>query len=174
MGCCKTTLESAESHWREVGAKQLGRGYAGIGAGFHIDGGAKLADDKVLLVDIADVEWEVNRKTRFAFFEGVLFSVQVTLREIGPQSPDYAFQFDDQDIKDLEKNLREKYGTPAKSFWDRTSAGKVRIWNFGPNQLTLLIYGLSGSTLSLTYQPLKSQVDLHKKEVCEKSPGCTL
>ena len=53
-----TSVEEAEARWKESNATIAAHGNAALGLWSGLDNKAKLSDPRVVLIDIADLEWE--------------------------------------------------------------------------------------------------------------------
>jgi len=161
----KASLPEAEAKWAEEGAVVTNRGYAAIGAGSGINGLAKSSAEKILLVDIDAVDFEGKRPARFVFFDGVLFSVQTVLKPLLNKGTNVQ-NLSEQEVSDLETQIRQRYGAPNHELRDMTAGKKpnVLIWDFGQNTLTLTIGTLAGSTLSYTNTALAKKANDYKEK----------
>jgi hypothetical protein len=170
----KTTLAEAEAKWQAESSNILGRGTAAIGAGSGADGAARHSAEKIHLVDLASVELEGVRPARFAFFDGVLFSVQSVLNSyIDLKRAKNALALTEQEIDDFEKQVRQRYGSPSKACRD-DSAGKkpdVLVWKYGDDTLTVITRGLRRQILYTNTALAKQAADYSKKS-CRSVPGC--
>jgi hypothetical protein len=162
-----TTLSEAETRWQKAAVRQTGRGHLALGTGSGVDGGGSVAADRILLVDIADADFEGNQPVRFGFYDGVLYLVQARLRSMLRQNMDSSSKLDDDGIKKLEEKLRAKYGPPADTHKSIDPGRKpnIFVWKFGNDELVLNASQLS-SALVLVNRPIAQKVDAYKKSLC--------
>lgn len=170
----KTTLAEAEARWAALGAKEARRGQVAIGPGSGLDETAKLSSDRLLLVDVEQVDFEGKRAARFIFFDGVLFTAQTELQNLLKPAYDTFPRLSDKEVQTLEAQLRNKYGPPSETHQHHTT-GKpnILIWRSGDNVLVLtrMVLG-TGSALSYSNSPLLKKANQHKQDVCRKVPAC--
>lgn len=162
----KVTLQEAEAKWEAEGAVIIARGYAAIGAGSGIDGVSEAAAERIVLVDVEEVELEGKRPARFVFFDGVLYSIQTVLRPFFKKGGTNSQYLSVQEVLDLEKQIRQRYGAPNRELRGLGSGKKpnVLIWTFGRNTLTLTIETLGGSMLVYSNTLLAQKADAYKKK----------
>lgn len=170
----KTTLAEAEAVWEADKSVIVGRAHAAIGAGSGLDKTSKLAADKIDLVDIQSVEFEGPRPARFAFFEGVLFSVQSVLKPFIQLKTAPVPELSDEQLHALEQALRQQYGPPSQALRDFAAGKKpdVLVWNYGGDTLTISINAFNGSRLLYTNGARAKLAEKYKTKLCRSIPGC--
>jgi hypothetical protein len=149
----QTTLEDAGTAWNANNIKILARGNASFGAGSGVDYLGNSRNDKQYLVDISNAEFEGTYNIRFSFYENVLYSLAIKFTSNLQKKLPQAKKFDIEEIQNLEKALRIKYGLPTHSEKDML-AGKspnILAWDFSGNRL-LLYYGID---MQLSYFNIK-------------------
>jgi hypothetical protein len=134
-----------------------------------VDGGDPVAAEKILLVDIEDVDFAGVRTTRFGFCDGVLYLVQARLRGLLRDNAANSTQLDESGIKKLEQSLRAKYGPPTSVLKDMYAGKKpnVFLWKFGDDEFVLTTNPMS-SALVMANKPTKQKVDRYTKELCAR------
>jgi len=163
-----TTLEKAEARWTEQDAGIVNRSTAAVGAGSGVDGQGAYSNPHIVLVDIRDLELEgaPPRNVRFAFFDKILFSVSVLLKDV---IVDRGQGLDDKSLKALRNSLTQRYGQPKvlKAWF-----GTFCVWDFNERELVLLIGGLS-STLTYQHKALAKKAEASQDAVCRQHrPQC--
>jgi hypothetical protein len=170
----RTTLSEAVSYWRASGARILRSGHLALGTGSGLDGVGKTSADKVVLVDLAGIDFEGIPSARFGFYEERLYLIQATLKP-GLLSSKTDLAYDTEQMKALEQRLRKEYGRPLEQrsgLMKKSEPADVLSWNVGGNSLRFVSNPLNGS-LVLTNEQTQANIRRYVKEYCKtvNTPG---
>jgi hypothetical protein len=164
----QTTLEAARAYWSQNGMKIVGAGHMALGSGRGIDGLGKLSADKVLLVDVAGVDFEGLPTARFGFYEDRLYRIQASLTQLlsnGASAENYT----DEQVQALGDRLRAKYGAPSaehRTLLADASGNDVLIWRLPEGTLTLTTNPLNRS-LILSSAKMEADIKAYVKAYCK-------
>ena len=171
----QTTLSQATAYWRANGAHVLGAGHMALGTGKGIDGLGKTSAEKVILVDVADIDFEGISSARFGFYENKLYRIQATLRP-GLLSAKTNVTYTEGQLSALEGRLRSEHGQPTqhqRSLFAKKGAGDdVLTWKVDGNSLLFASNMVNGS-LILTNEDTEASIRKYVKEYCKtvNTPG---
>lgn len=160
----QTTLEDADAAWNDNSNKILAKGYASFGAGSGVDYLGHSRNEKLYLVDIADVDFEGTYNVRFSFFENRLYSLSIKftslLQKNLPQNKINKLE----DVKNIETSLRAKYGPPDRSEKDLLAEKfpNILVWERSGNRL-LLYYGIDTQLSYFNIKLAKVSEDYRKQ-----------
>jgi hypothetical protein len=171
----QTTLPEAVSYWRASGAHILRAGHLALGTGKGIDGVSKTSADKVMLVDVAGIDFEGITSARFGFFEEKLYRIQAMLRP-GLLNAKTDLTYDKGQLTTLEARLRQKYGQPIQQerslFVKKNEGADLLTWTVNGGSLRLVSNLVNGS-LILTNDATEASIHKYVKEYCKtvNTPG---
>lgn len=155
--------------------KIVGAGHLALGGGSGMDGAGRVSAEKVLLVDVAGVDFEGISDARFGFYDNTLYRIQATLTPISLKGSSTT-RYTDEQMKALGTALRKKYGAPSREqrtlFADKKSGNDVLIWNLPGGKLTLTAIAINGS-LILSNEKMEADVKTYVKDYCKSinTPG---
>jgi hypothetical protein len=165
----RTTLSEARDHWRASGAQILRAGHLALGTGSGIDGRSQTSAEKVLLVDMAGIDFEGITSARFCFYDEKLYRIQASLRP-GLLQAKRDLLYDQEQLRALESRLRQKYGRPAEEhrspFIKKTDGPDVLLWKVDGNSLQFVSNLVNGG-LVLTNEPTEVSIKKYVKEYCK-------
>ena len=170
----ETTLDAARAYWSQSGMKILRAGHMALGTGSGVEGKGKVAAEKVLLVDVAGVDFEGLTTARFGFFDGKLYRIQASLASV-LNAASSANLSEDQ-MKSLAAKLKTKYGKPSQELRtlmaDKASGPDVLVWKLPDGKLTLNANVINGS-LILSNEMMEADIKTYVKAYCEtiNTPG---
>ena len=170
----ETTLDAARATWSRNGVKILRAGHMALGSGSGVEGKGKVAAEKVLLVDVAGVDFEGLTTARFGFFDNKLYRIQASLAS-ALNSAMSANLSEDQ-LKTLTAKLRAKYGKPSQELRtlmaDKASGPDVLVWKLPDGKLTLSTNPINAS-LILSNEKMETDIKTYVKAYCEtvNTPG---
>jgi len=170
----RTTLEEAVSYWRGSGAHILRAGHLALGTGSGLDGVGKTSAEKVMLVDVAGVDFEGIPSARFGFYEKKLYLVQASLRP-GLLSAKTDLRYDGDQMRALEARLRQEHGPPVEQRSALVKKGEpadLLSWKVDGNSLRFVSNPMSAS-LVLTNEDTQASIRKYVKEYCKtvNTPG---
>jgi len=171
----QTTLSEAMNYWRASGAHVLRAGHLALGTGSGMDGVGKTSAEKVVLADIAGIDFEGITSARFAFYEQKLYRIQALLRP-GLLNAKTDITYDDAQLTALEGRLRREYGPPGEQrrslFVKKSDAPDVLSWKVDGNSLRFVSNPVNGS-LILSNEETEASIRKYVKEYCKtvNTPG---
>jgi hypothetical protein len=170
----RTTLDEARAYWSQNGIKVLSSGHMALGTGSGVDGLGKVSAEKVLLVDVAGVDFEGVSTARLGFYDNKLYRIQASLASILNRVN--AANYSDEQIKDLGARLRKKYGPPSERrrtlYAGKTAGDDVLIWKLPDGKLTLTANAMNAS-LILSNDKIEAEIRAYVKAYCKtvNTPG---
>jgi hypothetical protein len=170
----ETTLDAARVYWSQNGMKILRAGHMALGTGSGVEGQGKVAAEKVLLVDVAGVDFEGLTMARFGFFDNKLYRIQASLAS-ALNSANSA-NLSEVQLKALAVTLRTKYGKPSQELRsllaDKASGPDLLVWKLPEGKLTLNANAINGS-LILSNEKMETDIKTYIKAYCEtvNTPG---
>ena len=171
----QTTLSQATAFWRANGARVLGAGHMALGTGKGIDGVSKTSAEKVILVDVADIDFEGISVARFGFYENKLYRIQATLRP-GLFNAKTSVSYTEGQLSALEGRLRSEHGQPTQhqrsAFAKKGAGDDLLTWKVDGNSLLFVSNMINGS-LVLTNEDTEASIRKYVKEYCKtvNTPG---
>ena len=170
----ETTLDAARAYWSQNGMKILRAGHMALGTGSGVEGKGKVAAEKVLLVDVAGVDFEGLTTARFGFFDNKLYRIQASL--VSALNSAMSANLSEDQLKTLTAKLRAKYGKPSQELRtlmaDKASGPDVLVWKLPDGKLTLNTNVINGS-LILSNEMMEAEIKTYVKAYCEtiNTPG---
>lgn len=170
----ETTLDAARIYWSQNGMKILRAGHMALGTGSGVEGQGKVTAEKVLLVDVAGVDFEGLTTARFGFFDNRLYRIQASLASVLNSA--MSANLSEDQLKALAARLRAKYGKPGQELRtlmaDKASGPDVLVWTLPDGKLTLNANVINGS-LILSNQKMETDIKTYVKAYCEtvNTPG---
>jgi hypothetical protein len=171
----QTTLSQATEYWRASGAHVLGAGHMALGTGSGLDRVSKTSAEKVILVDVADIDFEGISSARFGFYENKLYRIQAMLRP-GLLNAKTNVTYTEGQLSTLEGRLRSEHGQPTqhqRSLFAKKGAGDdVLTWKLDGNSL-LFVSNMVNGSLVLTNEDTEASIRKYVKEYCKtvNTPG---
>jgi hypothetical protein len=166
----QTTLDEARQYWSQNGVHVLGAGHLAVGSGSGMDGLGKVSVDKVLLVDVAGVDFEGVTSARFGFYENKLYRIQAKLKPGLQRSNKAGLDYSADQLKELETRLRQKYGNPNEMqhtlYADKGQKNDLLVWRIDGNKLTFVSNTLDAS-LVLSNERTEAEIKKYIKEYCK-------
>jgi len=170
----ETTLDAARAYWSQNGVKILRAGHMALGTGSGVEGKGKVAAEKVVLVDVAGVDFEGLTTARFGFFDNRLYRIQASLASALNSAMSANLSADQ--LKALTAKLKAKYGKPSQEIRtlmsDEASGPDVLVWTLPDGKLTLNTSAINAS-LILSNEKMETDIKAYVKAYCEtvNTPG---
>jgi hypothetical protein len=145
-----------------------------LGSGSGADQVSKLSFDRVVLVDVAGIDFEGLTSARFGFYEDKLYRIQATFGLPGLMRNDLPNT--KEQVKALEARLRQKYGKPAEEHRSmlvgKNEGPDILIWKLSAGTLQFNSNLLNGS-LVLFSEDAETTIREQAKEYCKtvNTPG---